>query len=135
MLDDKSKQEISKRLRYFAHMRFGSLKELAAHLGVTSSTLSQYTTGKSIPGNTMQSRLRDIGCDIEWLMTGESEPVQTEDVSISQEFKRLRKEFSTLLREYNNFNKRLQKVESLLFTLTEEYKIPLLRREEHERRV
>ena len=135
MLDDKSKQEISKRLRYYAHMRYGSLKELAANLGVTSSTLSQYTPGKSIPGNTMQARLREIGCDIEWLMTGESEPDHKEEVSVSQEFKRIRKEFSSLLREYNNFNKRLQKVESLLFTLTEEYKIPFNNREEQERRV
>lgn len=135
MVDDKSKQEISKRLRYFAHMRFGSMKELAANLGVTSSTLSQYTTGKSIPGNTMQARLRDIGCDIEWLMTGEASAVQSDEVSFSQEFKKIRKEFSTLMREYNSFNRRLQRVESLLFTLTEEYKLPFTDREEQERRV
>lgn len=37
----------------------------------TAQELYPYLNGKSLPGNKLQSKLRDLGCDIEWLMTGE----------------------------------------------------------------
>ncbi|GAB1351061.1 hypothetical protein MASR1M107_32760 [Ignavibacteriales bacterium] len=118
MLCDESKKEIADRLRYFAHMKFGSLKLLAKELGVTSSTLSQYATGKSIPGNTMQNRLREIGCDVEWLMTGNSEKMDAEVISIPNEFKLLRRDFTVLMKDNEIFNLRLQRIETALESLS-----------------
>ena len=37
-------------------------------------SLYQYLTGDHSPGRSMQERLRRLGCDIEWLMTGMKNP-------------------------------------------------------------
>lgn len=38
---------------------------------MTPQQLNGYLTGARLPGNEMHSRLRSLGCDIEWLMTGQ----------------------------------------------------------------
>jgi transcriptional regulator with XRE-family HTH domain len=62
--------QISQRLRDFAH-KLGGPSALARALDVTPQTLNNYLNGRSVPGVRMQERLRKVGCDIEWLMTGE----------------------------------------------------------------
>lgn len=74
-------------------------------MGVSPSTLSQYTTGKCIPGNLMQDRLRSLGCDIEWLITGSL---------VTHEIKKMRREFALLMKEYRAFQQRLSNVEDKL---------------------
>lgn len=66
----KSEEEIGQRLRQWGVDKFGNLTEFASQLGISASNLSQYLSGKSMPGNKMQERLRKLGCDITWLMTG-----------------------------------------------------------------
>jgi transcriptional regulator with XRE-family HTH domain len=39
-------------------------------MGMRPQTLTKYLNGTRIPGNTVKQRLQDIGCDIDWLMTG-----------------------------------------------------------------
>lgn len=39
--------------------------------------LNRYLSGKAVPGNKIQTRLRKLGCDIEWLMTGERDEKDT----------------------------------------------------------
>lgn len=64
--------EISKRLKKWGLEEFGSLASFARALGISQQSLHDYTGGRTRPGNTMQSRLRELGCDVEWLMTGSS---------------------------------------------------------------
>jgi hypothetical protein len=64
--------EISKRLKKWGVEEFGSLVSFARALGISQQSLHDYTSGRTRPGNTMQSRLRDLGCDVEWMMTGSS---------------------------------------------------------------
>lgn len=65
---------ISDRLLEFAKTKYGDrhgYKSLfAKDLGISSSQLTQYVSGSLLPGNKIQQKLRDLGCDIEWLMTG-----------------------------------------------------------------
>jgi len=65
---------IGERLNEFAIQRHGSkhgYKTLfAKELDMTSNTLSHYLNDKLLPGNGLQNKLRELGCDIEWLMTG-----------------------------------------------------------------
>lgn len=65
---------IGERLNEFAIKRHGSkhgYKTLfAKELSMTSNTLSHYLNDKLQPGNGLQQKLRELGCDIEWLMTG-----------------------------------------------------------------
>jgi hypothetical protein len=61
---------VSKRLREWGIREFGSLVNLARAIGISQQSLYDYTSGRTLPGNKMQSRLRGLGCEIEWLMTG-----------------------------------------------------------------
>lgn len=101
------------RLRYFAHTKYGNIKSLAEAMGVSPSTLSQYTTGKCVPGNLMQERLRSLGCDIEWLITGSS---------VTHEIKKMRREFALLMKEYRAFQQRLSNVEENILDLNGKFK-------------
>lgn len=68
----KKHQEIGDRLKQFAQEKFGSVAELERKMKVPKNSLSQYIGGRHTPGTTLQDKLRDVGCDIEWLMTGHS---------------------------------------------------------------
>jgi hypothetical protein len=62
--------EISRRLKKWGLEEFGTLVSFARALGISQQSLHDYTGGRTMPGNKMQARLRALGCDIEWLMTG-----------------------------------------------------------------
>lgn len=63
---------IGKRLREFGEKRYGTMAEFARALDVIPQTLNGYLIGIQRPGNVMQDRLRKLGADIEWIMTGKS---------------------------------------------------------------
>jgi len=63
-------KEIGERLRQFGANKFSHRTEFAHFLGMSYESLTNYINGQALPGNTMQDRLRKLGCDIEWLMTG-----------------------------------------------------------------
>ena len=65
-----STKEVSKRLREVALTRHDSLAEFARSLGMKAQTLNDYLSGKSLPGNKLQSRLRAMGYDVEYVMIG-----------------------------------------------------------------
>jgi transcriptional regulator with XRE-family HTH domain len=62
---------IGERLRQFS-AGFGGPSSLAARLGISPQQLNDYLSGRRIPGNKMQARLRDLGCDTIWLITGQT---------------------------------------------------------------
>ena len=66
----KDSSEIGKRLREFGLSKFTSMAEFARALDLPPQSLNSYLSGNFMPGNKMQSKLRELGCDIEWLMTG-----------------------------------------------------------------
>jgi SOS-response transcriptional repressor LexA len=74
--------EIRERLRKFGESKFPSMAQFARALRITPQDLNHYLMGNGKPGNKLQSRLRDLGCDIEWLMTGK-EPEQGKKRTIS----------------------------------------------------
>lgn len=66
---------IHERLDEFARSKYGDERgykaKLSKELEISSSQVSQYLSGARIPGSKIQKRLRNIGCDIEWLISGE----------------------------------------------------------------
>lgn len=73
-----AERQIGQRLRDFGDGHYNSLVEFARALEISPQQLNAYVSGQRIPGNAMQSRLRDLGCDIEWLMTGKRAAVQSQ---------------------------------------------------------
>lgn len=66
------KEEVAKRLKEFAG-RFKSMAELARAMGLANSQqLYVYLNGQSLPGFELLAKLRELGCDPNWLMAGES---------------------------------------------------------------
>ncbi|HWP81833.1 MAG TPA: helix-turn-helix transcriptional regulator [Bacteroidota bacterium] len=69
-------QAIAQRLKQFGQSKFGKergwKKRFAGGLGISVQHLNRYLSGASEPGNKMYLRLVDLGCDIEWLLTGGS---------------------------------------------------------------
>jgi plasmid maintenance system antidote protein VapI len=66
----KRNKAVSTRLRKLIKERFGTQVELARALDVKPQTLTKYTSGEYLPGNTIQAKLRELGVDVEHLMTG-----------------------------------------------------------------
>lgn len=64
---------ISKRLREFGANNYPSMAAFGRALDLRPQELYRYLSGTSKPGNILQQKLRDLGCDIEWLMTGRKE--------------------------------------------------------------
>jgi len=70
-----TKTGISERLALFGQQLFGSARgwktEFAKALTISPQQLNDYLSGRWLPGNKMEERLRKLGCDVVWLMTGE----------------------------------------------------------------
>jgi transcriptional regulator with XRE-family HTH domain len=68
----KKPNEIGQRLRQWSATQFPSLAAFARALGWIPQNLTPYLNGTILPGNALQAKLRKLGCDIEWLMTGKT---------------------------------------------------------------
>jgi len=72
MIVDKS--AVAGRLKEFAK-RFDSLAEFARLLDMEyPQQLQPYLAGKSLPGFELLAKLRNLGCDPNWLISGEGRP-------------------------------------------------------------
>lgn len=65
--------EIGSRMRYFGENKFSTMADFARALAIEPVNLTPYLNGRTRPGNKLQNKLRDLGCDIEWLMTGKTQ--------------------------------------------------------------
>jgi len=65
---------VAQRLQEFGQRKVGGdhgwQRRFAEALEVSPQTISSYLSGARRPGFEMQAKLRALGCDIEWLMTG-----------------------------------------------------------------
>jgi SOS-response transcriptional repressor LexA len=65
------KVEVAERMQAICEARFGGKPtRFAAALDISYSNLKQYFQARSLPGNTMQGRLRMLGIDPEWVLYG-----------------------------------------------------------------
>jgi phage repressor protein C with HTH and peptisase S24 domain len=62
---------IGNRLKQFAEQNFDRLQDFAAALGMKLPSLYDYFNGKTQPGTPILLKLHNLGCDINWLLTGE----------------------------------------------------------------
>ena len=64
-------ETIGDRLRKFGNENFANLTEFAKALAMGQPSLSQYLNNKREPGTPILLRLEHLGCQIDWLLTGE----------------------------------------------------------------
>ncbi len=70
-------------------------------MGIQSQSLTPYVNNLTTPGTVTQNKLRDLGCDIEWLMTGK-EPHQRAVESNATDFVKLLEDKDTLIYRLTN---------------------------------
>ena len=59
-------------MREWGLARYDTLSAFALALGISPQNLGNYLSGRMPPGNKTKARLRRLGCDIQWLMTGKT---------------------------------------------------------------
>jgi SOS-response transcriptional repressor LexA len=68
-----NKAEIAKRLREFGKRNFKNFAELAKKMEWSPQALNAYLSGQSIPGGNILFKLKELGCDINWLLSNEND--------------------------------------------------------------
>lgn len=75
----KDNAAVGERLRNWLIEKYDKLTIAAKALDMSDQTLNPYLRGARVPGNAVKNRLRELGCDVDWVMTGrkkdESPPI------------------------------------------------------------
>ncbi len=94
---------IGEKIRIFAEKKGFSLTLLAELLGMKPQSLQVYISGKSLPGSEILQKFRDLGCDINWLLSDSPDPppetnqlLQARIQQLEEENQRLRDSISQL---------------------------------------
>ncbi len=75
------KAAISKRLKEFIDSNFSSVAEFSRQMGFKNrQDAYPYLDGKSLLGAEKLTRLNELGCDINWLLTGGKQPVDVAQI-------------------------------------------------------
>lgn len=98
------KREIGLRIKEFGERNFTSMAEFSRQLGMkTRQELYTYIHGRSIPGGDLLSKMSELGCDINWLLTGKEpaasqvkEPSLSYSAAIDERFKKLEERINHL---------------------------------------
>lgn len=70
---------IGERLKKYAKIRCGSVRQLAEEIGWTADNLGKYTSGRNEPGAKLLRQLIEHGCSATWLISGDG-PMLVEDL-------------------------------------------------------
>ncbi len=111
-------REVAKRLRQFAKETFGSVSGLCRAIDRQETYFIRVLAGEYMPGSKMQSLLREVGCDIEWLITGKAAVISetlaekiedriVEDGPTIEDFNTLSLELARALRKVEDLKQRL----------------------------
>lgn len=87
---------IGEKIRIFAENKGFSFAELAELLGMKPQSLQVYLSGKSNPGSEILRKLKDLGCDINWLLTDDHNPPPETNQLIQARLKELEEENARL---------------------------------------
>ena len=68
---------IGERFRKFGTYKFGSIKKFAEALEIQASNLQKYLSDQREPGTVILLRASNLGCDLNWLLTGKIHPRKT----------------------------------------------------------
>ena len=105
---------IGEKIRIFAENKGISLAQLADLLGMKPQSLQVYVSGKSNPGSEILMKLKDLGCDINWLLSEDDKPPPETPELMPARIKQLEEENQRLRNSIRQI--------SLLTQAVEEYK-------------
>jgi transcriptional regulator with XRE-family HTH domain len=83
--------DFTQKLRLFAE-KFGGISKLAEALGIAQPSLSRYLSGEVKPGLDFIIKLKDLGCDINWLLSEDDKSPPGTEKLLEQRIKELEEE-------------------------------------------
>jgi transcriptional regulator with XRE-family HTH domain len=111
----KKNSEIANRLRDWGLKKFGTFRQFSNALGISYEHLYRYIKGGSNPGAKILSKLSELGCDINWLLTGRGrDSPQAEQLinELEQENRALRDELKQIVYAAQALEKVMKAAES-----------------------
>lgn len=81
--------DFGKRLKTFALAVYPEVRDFAADLGTSPSTVSMWFTSKKIPGGEYLQKIYNTGCSIDWLYSGQGQMIADNEAG-----KKLREKFN-----------------------------------------
>lgn len=104
---------LGNRLKEFGIKKYGNVKSFAEALGIKPPSLYNYFNDESKPGAEFIEQLMEMGCDINWLLTGESNEEATKKriKELEEENKKLKGENYILSLEVSQLHKVAEAVE------------------------
>ena len=100
---------LGSKIKEFGEKKFSSMKEFAEALGIKREQLYPYFNGKVLPGSEFLLKLKNLGCDINWLLSDDENPPPETDALLKRRLAELEEE-----------NKRLRDSISRMVLLAEE---------------
>lgn len=111
---------VGKKLKEFGLKKFENIKLFAEALGVKREQLYPYFNNSTMPGGSMLKKLKDMGCDLNWLLADDEGPPVMKEPSFEYKTKqleetveKLEKENATLRTQLGRFIRVTQAVEKL----------------------
>ncbi len=92
----------AKKLRIWIDFKYGSIQSFANEVGLKYATVHHYLSGRSEPGLEFLFKIKERGCDLDWLLTDDDRPPpNTTDKAqqlkdLEEENKRLRGSIGTI---------------------------------------
>ncbi len=70
---------IGERIRAFATYKYGKINDFADSLGMGAPNVQAYMRGARKPGSAVLQKIQKLGCNLDWLLTGEGEMYAVND--------------------------------------------------------
>lgn len=70
---------IGERIRAFALDKYGKINDFADALGMGAPNVQAYMRGARKPGSSVLQKIQSLGCNLDWLLTGEGEMFTQKD--------------------------------------------------------
>lgn len=83
---------LGQKIKEFILKNFSSIQEFADFIGIKSEQLYPYFSDKVVPSATFLAKLKDLGCDINWLLSEDDKPPPETDELLKQRIKELEEE-------------------------------------------
>jgi hypothetical protein len=84
--DDPNKLRIIGRIKLWITSNFGSLRQFSEYLNYNYDDLLKIILEGYIPGSTLITTLKTLGCNTEWIFTGEGEPSNNNQITFPMPF-------------------------------------------------
>lgn len=96
-INNEEKKIIGLRLKEFANEKFGSVSELSRILGYNENSLASYIYGRAVPGTKLLKKLRMLGCNTHYLLTGQKYEEEVLLFNINSNLERLNQNIEKII--------------------------------------